>query len=1163
MRNRAAPFALLATLALLASAPATARLGAQPPVRGRPVAVPTASVTRPAWALEDSADADAVVRVVIENGPQATLVGLGRDTVLLLPVRQLFGMLEIAIAVDVPGKRLAGLVDPALPVVGFDTDTRRLIGRDSIVAFRIEDVAWQQGELYVTPALLARALRVRADVDLGSLTVTFLNVREMPVLRRLERVRQRTIAWRSGGGLPPFTVIEDRPKVFDGAVMDWQFTSPLDQPARFASARLGVGAQLLGGGIEVQQQQAGTEPFLKGETTWSWTRAWQGERAVRQLGFGAVATAGRRPRAISGALVSNVPYFRPSDYANAWLEGTLPVGWELEIQRYGAPVGTTRPDAQGAWRFNVPTSYGPNEIELLAFGPGGASRRWRETVVVPFERLQRGKLEYVLAAGACRFQICDQTATVDLRYGVTDWLTVQGGTNEFQVRGGPRVSNPFALASVGILRSLNVTAELVGGAMSRAEIDFQPTMDLRATLGASQFDTSASGQFVNPVRAASRLDARLFWRPVESRRGWWTSATLFREERTGVVTTTEQFTASVMRGPVRIEGSLKFGQTELVRGGTTARTQQTEGVVESAVLSPWTFTRGLYGRGSLLFDADGSLAQASALLFNSFSRRFRIEAGLQWVRGLSAPIATLQLQANLPSFQLVTQTQAVDGQVVGGQTFSGSAQYDKAHRRVQVGNDFANGRGIGYGGVEGELFVDTNGNGRRDPGEGGVPNVHVTIGSQQVVTDADGWFAMGTLLSYVPTLVEIDTMSLPNPMWMIEKGTIGVVPRPNSYLRLSIPVAPGGGIVGVLEYGDRARGPAGAEIQVLNVETREVRRVVTYSDGSFEAYKLHPGTYEVTASNATLRRARARSVPVHVVVPANNEASFVENVSLALVPDVLLPPPIAEPIVVPPLRPTPDTARLLALPAPAGRGRRIDALLAPIRAAARAPALRAPTPAAPSAADPSATPAITRPPLARVPAGSSESGRPRTAPLLSRAPTAGSAESGRARVAPRVTPSPAAPAPRMRVPGVGGESARPRATRPSAAGGESARRLSRAPSVVAPTPSATVPSATAPRATAPRAPPTRPLTGSESARPSTPRAPAGRPPAARASTAPSPSASASRARATGSGESARRTPPASGAGRAAAPPKPGASRPSTTPSTTPSTRPRTGAARPQ
>ncbi|MBI2795468.1 MAG: hypothetical protein HYX65_02055 [Gemmatimonadetes bacterium] len=1061
-------------LAAAATLPPLARAAAQPPVRGRPVATPPlAPPARPAWALEDSADADAVVRVVIENGPQATLVGLGRDTMLLLPVRQVFGMLEIAMTVDVPGRRLAGLVDPELPPVGFNTDTRRLEGRDSVVSFRNADVAWQQGELYATPALLARALRVRADVDLGSLTVTFMGVREMPVLRRLERVRQRTLAWRTAGAPPPFAVTEDRPRVFDGAVLDWSFLSPLDQPSRLSSARLALGAQLFGGGVELQQQQSGTEPFSRGETTWNWTRAWQDRRWVRQLGLGSVNTSGRRPRAITGAMVTNVPYFRAADYADEWLQGRLPAGWELEIQRYGAPVGTVRPDAQGAWRFNVPTSYGPNEIELLAYGPGGASRRWRENVVVPFERLPRGKLEYVAAAGACRFEQCDRTGTVDLRYGVTDWLTVHGGTNEFALRDGTRFSNPFALASVGIIRSLNLTAEHVAGGLTRGEFDFQPNLDFRVTVGATRFDTSASSQFVNVNRASSRVDARLFWRPYEARRGWWGAATLWREERAGVATTSEQLTASATRGPARVQGSLIFGQTALAGSGPSVATQQEELIVESAVLSPWTFTRGLYGRASALFEADGSLAQVSALLFNSFSRRFRIEGGVLWVRSLSSPIVRFQVQANLPSFQLVTTTQVVAGQVVGAQTLSGTAQYDGGRRRVQVGNDLANGRGLGYGGVEGELFVDANGNGKRDTGEAGVPNVHVTIGSQQVTTDGDGWFTMGTLLSYVPTVVEVDTVSLPNPMWMTERAIVGVVPRPNSFLRLSIPVRPGGGIVGIVEYADRSRGPAGAEIEVVNVETRDMRRVVTFSDGSFEAYKLRPGTYEVSPSNATLRRARARSLPLQVVVRENNDAAFVESVTLPLVPELAIPAPVIEPIALPPAF-FPDTLRRLATPAPAGTGRGVSALRPGARRALTSPA---PTPA------PALRPV--RPPAARARAGESAPVRaPVRAPNVAPVPPPVSAP------APSATPTRPAPTPSPRARLTESAPVRPR---PSA----SARPSESAPA--RPRPRENVPARVRPSESAPaRVRPNAPPRSLESAplRPN-PARPPGRPPAAR------------------------------------------------------------------
>ncbi|MBI3789845.1 MAG: hypothetical protein HY275_03100, partial [Gemmatimonadetes bacterium] len=273
---------ILATTAVLAVAlgvgvrPGTA--DAQPVVRGR------AAPSRVAWALGDSTDADAIVRVVVENGPQVTLMALGRDTVLLLPVRQLFTMLEVAITDDAPDKRIVGLVDPNRPPVGFDTEKGLMLGGATPEPLPRDAVTWQQGELYASATLIARALRVRVDVDQSTLTVTFLAVRDLPVLRRLDRQRQRTAQWRAGGAPPPSVPILDRPATLDGLQMDWAFLSPLDNPFNITSARVTLGAQVMGGGLELQQQQLGNASFVRGQTTWSWLRAWQDGQWLRQVG---------------------------------------------------------------------------------------------------------------------------------------------------------------------------------------------------------------------------------------------------------------------------------------------------------------------------------------------------------------------------------------------------------------------------------------------------------------------------------------------------------------------------------------------------------------------------------------------------------------------------------------------------------------------------------------------------------------------------------------------------------------------------------------------------------------------------------------------------------------------------------------------------------------
>ncbi len=1012
-------------------------LAAQPAVRGR-----AALSARPSWALGDSIDADAIVRVVIENGPQTTLIALGRDTLLMLPVRQLFSMLEVAITDDVPDKRLLGLVHPDRPAAGFDTERGLLYGGVTPVPFAKDAVMWQQGELYASAALIADALQVRVEVDQSSLTITFLAVRDLPVLRRLERQRARVAALRSGATLPSGIPIVDRPAVFGGFLVDWSFLSPIESPTNLASARLTLGAQLLGGGLEVQQQQFGDASFLRGQTTWSWTRAWQENAYVRQLGVGTLAVPGRRSRQIDGALITNVPYFRPADYSTAWLDGVVPAGWDVELQRYGLPLANVRPDASGAWRFEVPVSYGPNEVELMAYGPGGVSRRWRANVVVPFERLSRGRFEYVAAGGACRLDLCERAATLDLRYGITEQLTVQGGTTEYGLAGGRSISNPFLLAAYAVRPDLNMIAEHVQGGYTRAELDYQPTTDFRVTLSAADLDTTIASLFVNRQRAQARRDARIFWRPTEENRGFWFALQLSHEVRGVVTTSTQQLSASYLRGPVRVQGGLILDRTQLAGAASAFARQRADVTVESSQLSPWRVTRGWYGRASTLIESDGSLSQVTASLSNAMSRRFRFETGLQWVRGLSTPVATFQMQTNFAAFQAVSTMQQASGRVVGGQMLSGTAGFDVGARTFTVGNELNNGRGVGYGAVQIDAFLDANGNGQRDPLEAAVPNLRVTVGSQSATTDAAGAALVRTLNAYVASYVEVDTAALPNPMWIVERPVVGLIVRPNSATQLAIPVRPAGGVIGRLEYSDGAIGPTGAEIELVHVETREARRVVTFADGSFESFKLRPGRWEVRPSNATLRRTQSRADVVVVDVAPVGAEGFLETVTLQLLPVLLAPPTVRLPSV-PRLAPwTPDTARRLDLPVPA-RPRR-SALAAFVRAAPSAIEPVAPVGTlAPSASrarpsdalTPDARPTVPRPRAVRpVPGADLPSSAPRLAPRS--APTVPLVPPARpltpdARPIPS-RPRPAVPAPSSRAaaPETRGAAVTPRAASP-------------------------------------------------------------------------------------------------------------------------------------
>jgi len=73
--------------------------------------------------------------------------------------------------------------------------------------------------------------------------------------------------------------------------------------------------------------------------------------------------------------------------------------------------------------------------------------------------------------------------------------------------------------------------------------------------------------------------------------------------------------------------------------------------------------------------------------------------------------------------------------------------------------------------AEGVVFSDTNGNGRRDEGEAGVPGIAISDQVQVVVTDADGRFQLNARGYGLVFLSQADGFLVNGPFWRTADGT--------------------------------------------------------------------------------------------------------------------------------------------------------------------------------------------------------------------------------------------------------------------------------------------------------------------------------------------------------------------------------------------------------
>ena len=116
------------------------------------LAVTCAAVARPVAAQQDPAWTELIVQLRIVRGPERVVVALGRDSVVYLPLRQLLEMAEVRVTELVPGRRLAGTLEPGAIPYWFDTELATRGRRDATGAMAPGDAEWRGEGLYVAGA---------------------------------------------------------------------------------------------------------------------------------------------------------------------------------------------------------------------------------------------------------------------------------------------------------------------------------------------------------------------------------------------------------------------------------------------------------------------------------------------------------------------------------------------------------------------------------------------------------------------------------------------------------------------------------------------------------------------------------------------------------------------------------------------------------------------------------------------------------------------------------------------------------------------------------------------------------------------------------------------------------------------------------------------------
>ncbi len=829
-------------------------------------AAPASPLTSPRLICAATSDslprADSLEAVIVElrigRLASRTVQAFRARTEALIPVTEVLQLGEVAYRLS-PEGRLEAVINPGGHRLVIDATRDTMVLGDRRVRVEPEFLLFRDGLLYVGAERLGDLFNTLILVDWTELTVSIVDPTVFPAGRRAQRQAAREAFLRRAELFRPELTLPAERRRLDGLVLDYSALAPSDAPIEGATYTATLGADLMGGSLELGVSSIGAVRSGAARLEGAWTGVWEDRPWLRQLRIGDAVTTGPNLRQIRGVSISNAPFVRPSLIGSQWYAGELAPGWSVEAYRGGELVAMDSADAAGHYTIQLPVRYGENPVDFVAYGPLGELRQFNRTYRVLNELLPAKRFEYGVSGGSCRTPQCRSSANLDLRYGGGDRWTVQVGYDRFWRDSLGDLSHPYVGITTNPTNAWAVDATAVQGAFATGEVRFEPTVDLRLSGGYTRFATGTRAPILTVAGRRSQWTAGAFVRPTPSAGYFFFDAAVQRTLTTAGAETQARVGASIQTADMRLLPDLR------------TRWEPGQPARSTATLSAYVLPRASWGpllgsvwlRGGVSEELDGPARLAS---FEAFAGRplwsgVRVEMGTSWTRGSPGIVYHFFLTSYLSVFRSVTAVDArAGGATTGTQFVQGSLLWDRVTGQVRT----APGPSLERAGVAGRVFLDQNGNGRLDPGEPALPGVRVRVGTQSAAADAGGVFRVWDVVPFETILVSVDSLSLASPLTVPAYGSVSLVPGPNRFTLLDVAIVQAGVVEGrVVADG---HGVPGVPLILQERRTGARREITTFSDGGFYVMGVKAGDYDLTVDPRALDVLGMEAVPVRLTL---------------------------------------------------------------------------------------------------------------------------------------------------------------------------------------------------------------------------------------------------------------------------------------------------------
>jgi hypothetical protein len=592
-----------------------------------------------------------------------------------------------------------------------------------------------------------------------------------------------------------------------------------------------------------------------------------------------------RPGTIQpGLFVSNFPLTRQLQYDSHSFSGDLPPGWAVELYRNNSLLNYQATSVDGRYQFDdVPLLFGHNHFRLLFYGPQGQTREETKTFELGQSLTLPGEHNYRVMV--TKDEDFSNRTVMQYDVGINKFISATAGFVRLPLGDSLLNSNAenihqYTMAGIrGFQKSIFYKANYTSDSESGSALDWgvqsrvgPVILNVNEVYFNNNFISEVFSETFSPItrRSAVKLDTAI---PT----GFISRIPISLEYQRDRFDNGDVNTRFVNRVSAQ-----KFGyalSNTLTLNSTTTTEDTLSGLLQ---VSRRATKYNLRSNLGYRFRPTSELNSISVTADGFKLWDFNASAGFTKVLSADTEQLTLGLNRAIKGYLLGIDTRySTDGTYSLNLTLAtGLSREPRKGKWVKEARSIAS-----QGAISSKVFLDENGNGKKDADENALEGVKINIngGGLPNKTDENGISFITGLQSYREMDIDVAVDTLEDPFWLSAKKGVRVDLRPGHVTQLDFPIIQTGEIDGTtyVRFDEIEREASGVIVELIDAEGKLIQSVKSAYDGFFLISQLPMGAYQLRISEEQIKALDLQPVkPIDITI--SNEKQMINGQNFIL-----------------------------------------------------------------------------------------------------------------------------------------------------------------------------------------------------------------------------------------------------------------------------------------